>query len=92
MPRTNRTGKKRSKSKNDYEYIGKFVWLFGTIENYVNEIFLELFDLERVAFMFIGLIDTRKTLKLIEIGFADKGDHTHKKLDGSKNLVDRRHF
>ena len=72
MPRTNRTGKKRSKSKNDYEYI--------TIENYVNEIFLELFDLERVAFMFIGLIDTRKKLKLIEIGFADKGDHTHKKL------------
>ena len=35
----------------------------------INEIFLKLFDLERAAFMFIGLIDTRRKLQLIKKRF-----------------------
>ena len=71
---------RRSKGKKPWEYIGGLVWNFGTIENYINEIFLLLFDLERVSFMFTGFIDTRKKLKLIELGFMEKGDERHKSL------------
>ncbi len=69
--------KRKSKGKKPWEYVGEFIWHFGTIESYINEIFLSLFDLERVSFMFIGLIDTRKKLQLIKIGFGEKGDGTH---------------
>jgi hypothetical protein len=71
---------KKPKGKKPWEYIGEFVWNFGTMENYINEIFLTLFDLERVSFMFIGLIDTRKKVKLIEVGLKTKGDETHNLL------------
>lgn len=81
-PNNEKKGRKKPNGKNPWEYIGAFIWHFGTIENYINEIFLALFDLERVSFMFIGLIDTRKKLKLIEIGFIEKGDETHKALLG----------
>lgn len=69
--------RKASRKKNDYEYIGQFVWNFGTIESYINEIFLELFDLDRLRFMFIGLIDTRKKIALIREGFREQNNlHT----------------
>jgi hypothetical protein len=70
--------RRKSKGKKPWEYIGEFVWNFGTIESYINEIFLQLFDLERVRFMFIGLIDTRKKLHLIEIGFEHVAPNAHR--------------
>ena len=76
-----------SKSKKPWEYIGKFIWSFGSIESLINDIFLALFELQRVSFMFVGLIDTRKKLKLIEIGFAEKGVETHKALLSELNKL-----
>ena len=71
------TRQKRRTNKKPWDYIGEFIWLFGTIESYINFIFLKLFDLEDVDFMFIGLIDTRKKLELIESGFAAKDIQSH---------------
>ena len=68
-----RSNKERSKEKKPWEYVGEFIWNFGTIESYINEIFLRLFDLERVRFIFIGLIDTRKKIALIKEGFKEQG-------------------
>lgn len=61
-------------------YIGEFVYNFGAIESWINEIFLELFDLERLRFMFIGLIDFRKKITLVREGFKEKGDLAHDEL------------
>ena len=61
-------------------YIGEFVYNFGAIESWINEIFLELFDLERLRFMFIGLIDFRKKITLVREGFKEKGDLAHDDL------------
>lgn len=63
--------------------IGRFLWQFGIIESWVNEVFVALFDVEPVAFMFIGEIDTRKTLDLIKAELAEKGDIAHNKIIGS---------
>jgi hypothetical protein len=69
-----------SKSKKPWEYIGEFIWWFGAIESHINEIFVKLFDLERAAFMFMGLIDTRRKLQLIKIGFEEQGTKAHSAL------------
>jgi hypothetical protein len=66
----------RRKSRSDptkkcWTYIGRFLWHFGIIESWVNEIFLGLYDLEQVAFLFIGQIDTRKKLRLIDAGLSE---------------------
>ena len=45
--------------------------------NLTNEIFLQLFDLERVRFFFIGLIDFRKKITLIREGFKEQGTLAH---------------
>jgi len=63
-----------------WTYIGRFLWQFGIIESFVNEIFVELYDLENVAFPFVGLIDTRKKLTLIDEGLKEKGSVDHKRL------------
>jgi hypothetical protein len=79
-------------NKKPTEYIGEFVWNFGVIESYINEIFVELFDLERVAAMFIGLIETGKKLDLIKVGFEEQGNPDKALLDELKNeLHEKRH-
>ncbi len=60
--------------------IGRFFWIFGTIESWINEIFLALYELERVPFPFIGMIDTRKKIRLVEEGLHEKGDTKHNTL------------
>jgi hypothetical protein len=56
--------------------------MFGIIESWVTEIFLELYDLDRVRFPFIGMIDTRKKILLIKEGLHEKGDLEHDTLLG----------
>lgn len=63
-----------------WKYIGRFLWHYGIIEASINEIFIELFDLERVAWMFIGKLDTRKKIELIKVGFAEKGNKRYMRL------------
>jgi hypothetical protein len=65
---TTRNIKKRSggksKGKKPSEYIGDFIWQFGTVQIYINEIFLTLFDLERVALR--SCLSRRRTQQLLE--------------------------
>ena len=59
-------------------YIGRFLWQFGILQSLISEIFLQLYDLERVAIPFSGLLNTRKKLTLVEEGLKEQGD---KRLD-----------
>jgi len=68
-----------------WTYIGRFLWHFGIIESWVNEIFPELYDLEQVAFLFIGQIDTLKKLRLIDAGLSEKGS------EGQKSIISQVH-
>ncbi len=57
-----------------WKYVGRFMWRFSGIESNVSEIFVSLFDLNSVAaLMFIGNLDLRKKMKLIDLGLKHQG-------------------
>lgn len=46
---------------------------FACVEGNINEVFLQLFNLEKFALIFLGNVDLRKKLKLIDLGLKYQG-------------------
>ena len=67
-----------------WRYVGRFMCVFASAEGTINELFVQLFNLENFALLFLGNIDLRKKLDLIAVGLRDQG------VDGSK-LVGEMH-
>ena len=75
-----------------YRYIGRFLHLFASVENNIDEIFLQTFNVDGLGFASILLkhIDLRKKLKLIQLGFEHQGSDYKKTLDKIQHLHDVR--
>lgn len=59
-----------------YRYVGRFLNSFASIENEVNEMFFALYDLGIFASLILMRhLDLRKKLKLLELGFDERGIH-----------------
>lgn len=78
-----------------WAYIGRFMWGFAILESAVNEIFVQLFNLSAGAsLIFIGNLDFRKKLQLVDVGLKDQGIDKHRealkrlhKLTDIRNVV-----
>jgi hypothetical protein len=60
-----------------WRYVGRFMWTFAIVESYVDEIFVQLFNLNASAtLMILNKLIISKKLELIELALKHQGiDH-----------------
>ena len=96
-PKTSRNEKKEHTKA--WAYIGRFLWGFAIVEQAVDRIFADLFDMSSIAYLLcVGNLDFRRKLEFVKVGLKHQGvkpdkafDQIHK-LHNVRNVIAHRVF
>src|SRR6266700_266780 len=82
-----------------WAYVGRFLWGFAIVEQAVDRIFADLFDMGPIAYLLcMGNLDFRRKLEFVKVGLKHQGikpdkafDQIHK-LHNVRNVIAHRVF